>query len=141
MTRARTCTDSLDILSRFHIPAAPSSTQGRRLQLVSLPAAQDRAQKDVLGPQYKDKVSQETGNFSSQWPGVVIPRRGDGAISEKGSHHMEKDKCPPCTQQRVSVRRNPSLRQCPHDKSHMGRARKGSHCAQAAQSSSPCVSS
>lgn len=60
-----------------------------------------RAQRDMRGPQYEDKVSQETGNVSSQWPGVVIPRTGDVAISEKESHRMEEDKRPPCTQQRV----------------------------------------
>lgn len=39
------------MLGRCHIPAAPSSSQDGRPQLVSLPAAQNRAHRDMLGPQ------------------------------------------------------------------------------------------
>lgn len=51
VTRAHTCTDSLDTLGRCCLPAAPISSQGGRPWLVSLPTAQHRAHRDMVGPQ------------------------------------------------------------------------------------------
>jgi len=51
VTRAHTHTDSLNTLGRCHIPVTPGSSQGGKPQLVSPPAAQNRAHSDMLGPQ------------------------------------------------------------------------------------------